>query len=176
MRTLNRTVNNLNITAIPNGKWTINERREKVFFLTSQGLSETEIAEQLGVGQSTISRDLKSIKKQSQKKIESIIEDLLPYEYSKCIMSVEQIIKEGWKIYHDRSGKYSGKNKLDALKLIRETNRTRHEILMEGPFNLRALQMVQKVEELVKEEETPRQSYMNLRLPALIDQRDVDSR
>lgn len=144
--------------------------------MLSKGLNETEIAKELSVGQSTISRDLKSIKKQSQKKIESIIEDLLPYEYSKCIMSVEQIIKEGWKIYHDTSGKYSGKNKLDALKLIRETNATRHEILMEGPFNLRALQMVQKVSKLVEEDEMPKKSYMNLGLPTWEGKHNQDLR
>src|SRR4030095_5922460 len=100
--------------------------------MLSQGLNETEIAKELNVGQSTVSRDLKSIKRQSQKKIESVIEDVLPYEYNKSIISVEQIIKECWKIYHDTSGKWTSKNKLDALKLIKETNTTRHEILMEG--------------------------------------------
>lgn len=128
------------------------------------------------VGQSTICRDLKSIKKESQKKIESIIDDVLPYEYRKCILSIVQIIKESWKIYNDTSGQWTNKNKLDALKLIKETNTTRHEILLQGPISLRAQQMEQKVKELVEEDEKPKHSYMNLGLPAIKDQRNEDLR
>ncbi len=164
------------MAGIPNNRFIINERREKVLIMLSQGLNETEISKELSVGQSTICRDLKSIKKESQKIIESIIEDVLPFEYRKCMGSIEQVTKECWKIYHDTTGQWTNKNKIDVLKLIKETNTTRQEILLGGPISLRAQQMEQKVKELVEEDEMPKQSYMNRKLPALNGPRDEDLR
>ena len=131
----------------------------------SRGLNETEIAKELNVGQSTICRDLKSINKQSQKKIESIIENVLPYEYGKCLVSMEQVIKEGWKIYEDDTGQWTSKNKIDVLKLIKDTVRTRFEILGQGPLNLKAKQLNQKVKELTEEENETPKSFFTLGPP-----------
>ena len=161
---------------IPNIRFVITERREKVFILLSKGLNESEIAKQLNVGQSTICRDIKSIQKKSQKEIKSMMEDVLPYEFRRCMLSVEQIIKECWKIFNDTSGQWTNKNKIDSLKLIKEANSTRSEILLQGPVSLRAQQLEDKVRELVEEDEMPQKSYMNVRLPAIKGQSEEDLR
>ncbi len=49
-----------------NGRYEIEERRRKVASLLAQSMTETEIASQLGVDQSTISRDVKVLKELSQ--------------------------------------------------------------------------------------------------------------
>ena len=144
---------------IPNNRYVVIERRQKVHNMLSQGLSEKEIARQLNVGQSTICRDLKSIKRESQKIIESILKDLLPYEYSKSILSMEQVIKECWKIINDHSGQWTNKNKIDVLKLLKEAIRTKLEIVNQGPANLRAQQLEQQVKDLVEEEQVPQKSF-----------------
>jgi len=153
------------MVGIPNNRLIITQRREKVFLMLSQGMNETEIAIELNVGQSTVCRDLKSIKKESQKKIESIIEDVLPFEYIKCLVSMEHVIKEGWKIYHNTSGQWTNKNKIDILKLIKEAVRTRLEILHQGPAHLKAKQLCQQVKELTEENELQQKSYFNLGPP-----------
>ena len=144
---------------IPNNRFAIVERREKVHAMLSQGLNETEIAKALNVRQSTICRDLKSIKKESIKKLESIMESVLPYEYSKSITSMEQIIKKCWTIINDETGQWTNKNKLDALKLVKEAIGTKFEIINQGPISLRAQQLEQKVEDSIEEDELPRRSF-----------------
>ena len=47
----------------------IEERRRKVASKLAQSVTETEIAEQLNVDQSTISRDIKALKEMSQQSI-----------------------------------------------------------------------------------------------------------
>jgi IS30 family transposase len=44
----------------------IEERRRRVASMLAQSMTETEIAEQLNVDQSTISRDVKALKEMSQ--------------------------------------------------------------------------------------------------------------
>jgi IS30 family transposase len=44
----------------------IEERRMKIISLLAQSISESEVADELGIDQSTISRDIKALKEQSQ--------------------------------------------------------------------------------------------------------------
>jgi hypothetical protein len=124
-----------------------------------QGLNETEIAVRLNVNQSTISRDLNAIKKASQHAILDITEKILPYELAKSIESLKQVTRKCYEIYGDDTGIWTNKDKLNALKLLRETERTKIEILLLGPVNLRAQQLEQKIKDLVEENETPRSFF-----------------
>lgn len=133
--------------------------------MLSQGMNEIEIAKVLNVGQSTISRDLKSIKKESMKQLESVLKDVLPYEYTKSISCMDQVIRQCWIIINDKTDQWTNKNKLDALKLLKETTRTKLEILNQGPVNLFAQQLQQKVKELVEDDEMPRRSFFTLGPP-----------
>lgn len=150
---------------IPNNRFVISERREKVHAMLSQGLNEIEIAKALNVGQSTVSRDLKSIKKKSVKKIKSILADVLPFEYSKAILAMEQITKKCWQIINDDTSHWTSKNKLDAMKLLQQTIVTKFEIINQGPVSLRAQQLEREVKELVQEDEMPRRSFFTLGPP-----------
>jgi hypothetical protein len=136
---------------IPNNRFIIIERREKVFIMLSQGLNETEISKHLRVNPSTICRDIKILKKQSQEELKSITKDLLPYEFSRCHTSIEQLIKEGWKIFQDNSGKWTNKDRINALKLVKEAIRTKVEILLQGPTTLYLQQLQDKLKLLDKE-------------------------
>jgi IS30 family transposase len=49
-----------------NHQFKIEERRRKVASMLAQSTTETEIAEQLDVDQSTLSRDVKALKEMSQ--------------------------------------------------------------------------------------------------------------
>jgi hypothetical protein len=142
---------------IPNNQFAIVERREQVFVLLSQGLNETEISKRLSVDQSTVSRDVRAIKKESHNVMVSIAKEVLPYEYGKCLLSIQQVIKECWIIFQDKTGQWTNKNKIDSLKLLKEATRTKFEILQQGPLNLYVNQIGEKVEELKKDQEEPAQ-------------------
>ncbi len=127
--------------------------------MISKGLSEKEIARILKVNQSTISRDIRAIKKKSQELIASSVKEVLPYEYSKSIRSMEQLIKKCWEIIDDQTANWTNKNKIDIMKLLKDAIRTKLEIVNQGPVNLRAEQLEREVKELVKEDEMPRSFF-----------------
>ena len=96
------------------------------------------------------------IKKQSQETIQSITKELLPYEFSRCHTTIEELIKEGWIIFQDNSGKWTGKDKINAMKLIKDTERTRFEIIMNGPLNLEVIHLREQIEDLKQDEDIDR--------------------
>ena len=150
---------------IPNNRFEIRERREKVHAMLSQGLSETEIAKQLNVDQSTICRDVKAIKRESQKTIQSIVDDVLPFEFGKSLLSLNRIIKDCCIIVNDNNGKWTNKDKINAMKLVKDTERTRFEILKNGPLNFEDVHLREQLEQLKEDQDI---SATNGFMPALL--------
>jgi Trp operon repressor len=79
----------------------IKARRNQVASLLSKSFSETEIAQQLGVDQSTISRDIKVLKESAQQFVYDLAKSDLAYYYKQSIDGIEEAKKESWKIYND---------------------------------------------------------------------------
>lgn len=155
-------------------RYIVNERRKKVRMMLSQGMNETEIASQLGVNQSTISRDVSFIEKECQLGIQDIAKKVFPFEFSKSISSLGQITKACWTIYNDTTSKWTNKDKLNALKLVRDTERTKFEVLMHGPIDLLAQKLQEEVKEIVETEQNSQKSFFML--PAIKSQTDEDLR
>ena len=158
---------------IPNPRFLIIERREKVFNMLSQGLNEGEIAEHLNVDQSTICRDVNSMRKQSKDALESIAKDILPYEFNKCLGTIEQVIKECWTIVQGSQDEWTNKDKISALKLLKESVRTKFEILCEGPTVLQVQKLQNEVNKLKDNQQSQRSFFV---LPAIQRQNDEDLR
>lgn len=85
------------------GKYKAEERRRKVASMLAQSMNETEIASQLGVGQSTVSRDIKVLKEQSQRFIYDLARSNLAFYYRQCIDGVEVVLKKAWEMFHNDS-------------------------------------------------------------------------
>jgi IS30 family transposase len=110
----------------------IEERRRKVASFLAQSMTESEIAQQLGVDQSTISRDVKALKELSQQFIYDLAKSDLAYYYKQSIDGIEEAKREAWRIYHHNNSEVSLKEKLSALKLIVESNEARFKLLSGG--------------------------------------------
>jgi IS30 family transposase len=110
----------------------IEERRKKVASLSAQSMTETEIAQELNVDQSTISRDIKALKELSQQFVYDLAKSDLSYYYKQSIDGIEEAKREAWRIYHNNN-EVPVKEKLAALKLIVESNEARFKLLSEGP-------------------------------------------
>jgi IS30 family transposase len=123
-------VHKVNLTA---HNFKIEERRRKVSSLLAQSKTESEIAQELNVDQSTISRDIKALKELSQQFVYDLAKSDLSYYYKQSIDGIEEAKREAWKIYHHNSNEVSVKEKLSALKLIVESNEARFKLLSEGP-------------------------------------------
>jgi IS30 family transposase len=75
----------------------IEERRRQVASMLAQSMTETEIAEQLNVDQSTISRDVKALEWMSQQFVFDLAKSDLAYYYDKhAIDGIEEAKREEW--------------------------------------------------------------------------------
>lgn len=109
----------------------IKARRNQVASLLAKSFTEIEIAQQLGVNQSTISRDIKVLKRTSQQFVYDLARSDLAYYYKQSIDGIEEAKKEAWKIYNDEA--VADREKLLALRLIMQADETRFKLLSEGP-------------------------------------------
>ena len=109
----------------------IEERRRKVASLLSKSITETQIAKELGVDQSTICRDVKVLKEMSQRFVYDLVKSDLAYYYKQSINGIDEAHKEAWKIFYNDMD--SVKEKLLALKIIIQSNELRFKLLLEGP-------------------------------------------
>ena len=133
----------------------IEDRRRRVTSLLAQSRTETEIATELQVHVSTISRDVTYLKKQSQQFVYDLAKSDLAFYYKQCLDGIEEVRRKSWEIYNnDRSSHRNdsltnAKDKLLCLKLIKECNEAKFALLKDGPsiINLRLLEeRISKVE------------------------------
>ncbi len=160
------------MTGKPNPRFVITNRREKVLMLLAQGLSECEISNKLGVGQSTISRDTKALNRESMEMIKTIEKDYYPLEFRNITNSITQVLKKSWQIINDNTDKWTNKDKINAMKLVIEASRTKFDILRNGSVNLAVNEMRVKVEKLLEVEEASK-SYFKPPALETIDQDEL---
>ena len=66
---------------VPHNRIKIKERRESTLTLLTRGLKGYEIAKELGVDASTVSRDIQYLVAQSQNYLTSLAKETLPFMY-----------------------------------------------------------------------------------------------
>jgi hypothetical protein len=118
----------------------IDERRRKVASLLAQSMTESEIAQELKVDQSTISRDIKALKEISQRFVFDLAKSDLAYYYKQCIDGIEEVRRKAWQMFKDSP--LGPKDKLLALKVIKECNEAKFALFKDGPsvMNLKSLE------------------------------------
>jgi IS30 family transposase len=73
-------------------------RRNKVQQLLVRGYSQWDVAEELQIDQSTVSRDIQYLRKQAQANLQKHIKQKLPEEYQRCLTGMNQVLKLSWQI------------------------------------------------------------------------------
>jgi predicted transcriptional regulator len=115
-------------------------RRNKVLELSSQGLTQSEIATVLKITQPTVNKDLTSIKKQAAANLQRHIQETLPHEYQKCMVGINQVLKMTWSII---SKTVDDKTSLQALALINDCNKYKMDLTTNGVVITDAIKFVQ---------------------------------
>jgi len=92
-----------------------------------------EIARELNVDTSTISRDIKFLTTQSQNYLNDLAKETLPFIYQTSIEGVRSILKECWNIYQSDDSKINWFQRLQALKLAKECNESIFNLMDAGP-------------------------------------------
>jgi transcriptional regulator with XRE-family HTH domain len=106
-------------------------RLSQIISLHSKGLTQSEIAQKMGVNQSTISRDLQYLQQEAEKSIWKYLNEDILFEYLRYIVGNNEISKKLWEIVQD-DNKASAKDKTNALSLLNQSYTKRLEILMNG--------------------------------------------
>ena len=106
-------------------------RLSKVISLISKGLTQSEISQELGVDQSTISRDLQFLKQEAKKKIERYLNEDILFEYLRYIAGSNEVTKHLWEIVENQET--LTKDKTNALSLLMQFYNKRLELLIGGP-------------------------------------------
>jgi DNA-binding transcriptional ArsR family regulator len=134
-------------------KYEIEERRRKVATLLAQSMNETEIACELKVDQSTISRDIKALKEMSQKFVFDLAKSDLAYYYKQCIDGIEEVRRKGWEIFKGQNNSnLTPKDKLLALKVTRECNEAKFALFKEGPSIMHIKSLEERLENIESRE------------------------
>jgi IS30 family transposase len=123
----------------------INERRQKLWTCLTRGMKVYEIAKELGVDHSTISRDIKYLTAQSQNYLNSLAKSTLPFMYQTSIEGIRDVIKEAWSIYESQDKSINMYQRLAALKLIKECHESVFHLLDEGPSIMYVKQLQEKI-------------------------------
>ena len=135
-------------------KFKIEERRRKVATLLAQSMTETEIAHELKVDQSTISRDIKVLKQMSQKFVFDLAKSDLAYYYKQCIDGIEEVRRKGWEIFKGHNN-LTPRDKLLALKVIRESNEAKFALFKEGPSIMHIKSLEERLKNIESREINP---------------------
>jgi hypothetical protein len=81
---------------VPHNRLKIKERREDVLILLTKGMKGYEIAKELGVDASTVSRDVQYLISQSRNYLNSLAKEALLFMYQTSIEGIRNVLKECW--------------------------------------------------------------------------------
>jgi hypothetical protein len=128
-------IDNQNNSSLQQLDFSYENRLSQIIALLSKGLTQQEIAQQLGVHQSTISRDFKYLKQEAKRQIWQHLKEDILFEYYRYLGGNNEISKKLWGIVQD--SKTSTKDKTNALSLLNQLSVKRLDILMNGPESLK---------------------------------------
>jgi Holliday junction resolvase RusA-like endonuclease len=132
----------------------IQDRRRRVTSLLAQSRTETEIATELEVHVSTISRDVSYLRKQSQQFVYDLAKSDLAFYYKQCLDGIEEVRRKSWEIYNNdgsdqrKDSLNNVKDKLLCLKLIKECNEAKFGLLKEGPSILSLKSLEERLDKI----------------------------
>jgi Trp repressor protein len=85
-------------------KYKIEDRQRRVASMLAQSMTESEIAEQLKVNQSTISRDTIVLKQLSERFVYDLAKSDLAFYYKQCLVGIEEVNRRSWEIFNKSTG------------------------------------------------------------------------
>lgn len=128
------------------------ERREKVMIMLTKGRKGYQIAEELHVDPSTITRDIHYLSKESNNNLNALVKNTLPFMYTTSIEGIKSVLSEAWKVYgndgNDTSLTWS--NRLKGLEIIKDCHESLFKLVAEGPCLVYLKELEERLERLEK--------------------------
>ena len=130
-------------------RFKLEQRRRQVASLVAQSRTEREIAQMLGVDQSTNSRDIQALREESVHFVHDLAKSDLAFQFHQSIKGVDEVKRRLWDlIYSDQS---TTKEKLVAYRLIMVAEETRFRLLEKGPIVIGIETAEQKLKRILEE-------------------------
>ena len=130
------------------------ERRRQISSLLAQSYNQTEISIKLNVNQSTISRDIKVLKKMSERFIFDLAKSDLAFCYYQCIKGIDEVKRKCWRILeYDTNKELSKRDELYTLKLIKECDESKFTLLEKGPSIMALKSLQDRVDKITVEQQ-----------------------
>src|SRR5262249_45936105 len=131
-------------------KFLIKQRRQKLALLLARhpNLPQDLLAQSLGCHQSTISTDLRALKRESEQFVYDLAKKDLSFHYQQSLRSIEEATSEAWTIFQKHKSddfQTGSKIKLLALRVVLEASKTKFELLNSGPQVLAVSALQEKV-------------------------------
>jgi hypothetical protein len=101
-----------------NNRANIAIRRERIWQLVLDGMQTLKIAELLSVNRHTVSKDIKWMTKESQKYMNEMAKEMLPFKYKQSVERMEQTLYESWARYRLDGNMLALKLTLECTKEI----------------------------------------------------------
>ena len=129
-------------------------RRDEVRKLSTQGLTETEIGQRLGISQSCISLDLQYMECMAAERMKEHIDTTIPTVHSMCIDGLKLTLKKAWNSIYDKDGKdrtdLRPTELTQKLSLIADLYEKIYNMTTEGPTLTRAMEIVRLEKERLR--------------------------
>jgi IS30 family transposase len=129
-------------------KLKLEERRRQVASLVAQSRTEKEIAQMLGVDQSTISRDIQALREESVHFVHDLAKSDLAFQYHQSIRGVDEVKRRLWDLA--LSEQSVAKEKIMAYRLIMVAEETRFRLLEKGPIVMGIQTAEQKLKKVLE--------------------------
>lgn len=134
-------------------------RRRQVAELLSQSYNETEIARELGISVSSVSRDISALRAESQQFVDELADSQLAFHYKRCIDGLNSVKREAWQFYRSKKDSMKPGERLAYLKLIKECDETLYSMIQAGPANMALKAVEEKMDALERSASTKEQIH-----------------
>ena len=141
-------------------------RRNKINELSVKGFSQADITRMLDIPSYTISRDIDFLRQQANETIRNHIQNKLPYEYSKTLQGIEEIIKESWIICINAEKLGNTRDKLQSLALIKDTYNTKMDLLTNASLLQDSIKFVSETKENLSNKKDNIKNSFDLQRPS----------
>jgi transposase len=135
-------------------KYQLEQRRKMVASMLAQSMMEEEIAEKLGVDQSTVSRDVRALKEESQQFMYDLAKSDLAYYYKQCLDTIHEAERIIWETYWNKEHYTVAerKERLQLAKTIIESVQARFSMFKDGPSVMSIKSMEERLEDIESRE------------------------
>jgi hypothetical protein len=96
----------------------IQERRNLIIDLHSEGRNQTEIAHRLKISQPTVHRDIRFERERIKNKSEKWLSEQMYFEWNACTVGLNKILRYAWNIIHDYDDLANNDMNMDTHKKL----------------------------------------------------------